>query len=302
MSPRPYHALLAPGIALIVASCATVAVNPATEEAAIRARSAEMNRAVTARNVDAIVAFHSPSAVVMMPNASAMTGADAIRQGWRGMLAMPNLSLNWQPTRVTVAGSGDVATEVGSYTMSFDTPQGRINDAGNYTTVWHNIAGSWVIASDMVTSSQPLPPPPPPPPPPAPPAPAIIADMSEMDVHTASGIKWGDLVVPGFAAGAKIAVIHGDPSSNGDYTLRLQFPAGYKFPPHWHPMGEHITVLSGVFQLGMGGTTAPGAIREYQAGDFLYVPGRMPHFGGARGRTVVQLHGTGPFAINLGSP
>lgn len=123
-----------------------------------------------------------------------------------------------------------------------------------------------------------------------------------MDVHSASGIKWGDLVVPGFAPGVKLAVIHGDPGSTGDYTLRLRFPDGYEFPPHWHPMGEHITVLSGVFRLGMGGTVNASAIREYQAGDFLYAPARLPHFGGARGETVIQLHGMGPFAINLGSP
>ncbi len=37
-------------------------------------------------------------------------------------------------------------------------------------------------------------------------------------------------------------------------------------------------------------------------GDFLYIPARMSHPGGAKGVTVVQLHGTGPFAINLGTP
>lgn len=269
-------------------------MNPATEEAAIRARSAEMNRAVAAKDVDAIAAFHTPSAVFMVPNAPVMTGVSAIREGWAGTLALPNLSLNWQPTRIAVAASGDVATEVGSYTMSFDTPQGRVNDAGSYTTLWQKVDGQWLIASDMVTSSQPLPAPPPPP--------ALIADLSDMETHAASAITWTDLVVPGFASGAKLAVIHGNPAGEGDYTLRLQFPDGYEFPPHWHPMAEHITVLSGVFRLGMGGTVNASAIREYQPGDFLYVPGRMPHFGGARGVTVVQLHGMGPFAINLGSP
>ncbi len=296
MARRLYHALFAPAAAIMLVSCATVAVNPATEEAAIRARSAEWNRLVTSKDVDAILAIHSPSAVVMMPNAPTMSGADAIRQGWQGMLGMPNFSLNWQPTRIIVASSGDVATEVGTYALSFDGPQGRVNDAGSYTTVWQKVDGNWLVASDMVTSSQPLPPPPPPP------ATAIVAELGDMETHSGKGINWTDLVVPGFAAGAKIAVIHGNPAGDGDYTLRLQFPAGYEFPPHWHPMGEHITVLSGVFQLGMGGTANPGVVREYQSGDFLYVPGRMPHFGGARGATVIQLHGTGPFAINLGSP
>jgi len=295
MSPRRYHALLAPGIALIVASCATVAVNPATEEAAIRARSAELNRAVTAKDLNAIVAIHSPSAVVMMANSPTMSGAAAIRQGWQGMLAMPNLALNWQPSRITVARSGEVATEVGSYTMAFNTPQGRVNDAGNYTTVWQKVDGQWLIASDAVTSSLPLPAPPPA-------APAVIADMTDMQTHSATGIEWTDFTPPWPSAGARMAVIHGDPSGSGDYTLRLQFPDGYEFPPHWHRMGEHVTVISGVFRLGMGGTANASAIKEYQAGDFLYLPGQMPHFGGARGPTVVQLHGIGPFTINLGAP
>lgn len=291
-----HHARLIPLLALAVASCATVAVNPATEEPAIRARSAELNRAVTARNLDAITAFHSPSAVAMMPNSPVMTGVDAIRTGWRGMLALPNLALNWQPSRITVAGSGDLATEVGSYTMSFDTPQGRVNDAGSYTTIWQKVNGEWVIASDMVTSSQPMPQPPPAP------AAATVTEMGDMETLASGRITWSDLVVPGFASGAKMAVLHGNPAGTGDYTMRLWFPDGYEFPPHWHPMGEHITVLSGVFRLGMGGTFNTAAIKEYQPGDFLYAPARMPHFGGARGVTVIQLHGIGPFAINLGSP
>lgn len=294
MSASQRHALLGPILALIAASCATVAVNPATEEAAVRARSAEMNRAATAKDVDAIAAFHTPSAVFMVPNAPAMSGISAIREGWAGMVALPNLSINWQPTRIAVAASGDLATEVGSYTMSFDTPQGRVNDAGGYTTLWQKVDGQWLIASDMVTSAQPLPAPPP--------APAVIAELSDMSTHAASAITWTDLVVPGFASGAKLAVIHGDPGSTGAYVLRLQFPDGYEFPAHWHPKAEHITVLSGIFRLGMGGTVNASAIREYQAGDFLYVPGRMPHFGGARDATVIQLHGVGPFAINLGAP
>lgn len=288
------HALLCSALMLASAACATVAVNPATEEAAIRARSAEMNRAVTARDLDAIAGFHSPSAVFMVPNTPVMTGVSAIREGWAGTLALPNLSLNWQPTRISVASSGDLATEVGSYTMSFDSPQGRVNDAGSYTTLWQKVNGQWLIVSDMVTSSQPLPAPPP--------QPAVIAELTDMSTHAASAITWTDLVVPGFASGAKLAAIHGDPASSGAYVLRLRFPDGYEFPAHWHPKAEHITVLSGVFRLGMGGTVNASAIREYQAGDFLYLPGRMPHFGGARGETVIQLHGIGPFAINLGSP
>lgn len=123
-----------------------------------------------------------------------------------------------------------------------------------------------------------------------------------MTVSTRSAIKWTDLVVEGFDPGLKLAVIHGDPSGTGDYTVRLQFPDGYRFPGHWHPNAEHLTVLSGSFMLGMGATRNAAVEKTYSPGDFLYIPAKQPHFGGVKGATVIQLHGMGPFTINLGAP
>src|SRR2546425_8994513 len=35
-------------------------------------------------------------------------------------------------------------------------------------------------------------------------------------------------------AGAKLAVLEGDPFKSGLYTMRLSMPAGYEIPPHFH--------------------------------------------------------------------
>ena len=80
----------------------------------------------------------------------------------------------------------------------------------------------------------------------------------------------------------------------------IRFPAGYRFPVHWHPNSEHVTVLSGRLLLAMGNTADQSKLRSYGPGDFIYAPARMSHYGGAKTATVVQLNGTGPFAINLG--
>jgi quercetin dioxygenase-like cupin family protein len=135
------------------------------------------------------------------------------------------------------------------------------------------------------------------------PQPAVMtAESRTMDVRAASSLVWGDLVVEGFNPGAKISVLNGDPAAAAPYTLRLQFPAGYEFPVHWHPGVENLTVVSGTFLLGMGNTADRTAQKAYGPGDYLYIPARMSHFGGAREATVIQLHGIGPFAINLGTP
>lgn len=128
------------------------------------------------------------------------------------------------------------------------------------------------------------------------------AAADAMAAVSASALVWNDAKVPGFDPGMKIAVIHGNPDSAGAYTLRLSFPDGYRFPAHWHPMPENVTVLQGTLLLAMGERAQEAGAMSYDAGAFLYVPAKQPHYGGARGPTVIQLHGVGPFAINLVNP
>ena len=126
------------------------------------------------------------------------------------------------------------------------------------------------------------------------------SEASRIELRTAKVLIWSELNVPGFAPGVTMAVVHGDPNANRDYIIRLRFPAGYRFPVHWHPNSEHLTVLSGTFLLAMGNTADESKLKVYGPGDFIYAPARMSHFGGARTAVEVQLNGNGPFAINLG--
>ena len=64
-------------------------------------------------------------------------------------------------------------------------------------------------------------------------------------------ISWTD-APNALPAGAKLAVLEGDPFKSGLYTMRLSVPTGYKIPPHFHKKFEHVTVISGAFNLGMG--------------------------------------------------
>lgn len=116
----------------------------------------------------------------------------------------------------------------------------------------------------------------------------------------AAKLTWNAIEVPGFKSGMEIASIHGDPSvADEPYTLRLAFPDGYAFPPHFHPRAENVTVLEGTFQLAMGSEFDESALKTYGPGDYLYIVAENPHFGKVQGRTVVQLHGIGPFDITV---
>ena len=115
-------------------------------------------------------------------------------------------------------------------------------------------------------------------------------------IHTLESIPWRDGPAS-LPPGAKLAVLEGDPSKEGFFTMRLRLPDGYQIPPHTHPKVEHIAVISGTFQFGMGEKFDKSATRAMPAGTFGYWPAGMKHFVWADGETVVQLHGYGPWKI-----
>ena len=102
--------------------------------------------------------------------------------------------------------------------------------------------------------------------------------------------------------GAKIALLEGDPAKAGPFVMRLRLPDGYRVPPHVHPKAERLTVISGTFNLGMGDKFDSKAGREMPAGTFGTWPAGMKHFVWAKGETIVQLHGDGPWQIEYVNP
>jgi anti-sigma factor ChrR (cupin superfamily) len=110
-------------------------------------------------------------------------------------------------------------------------------------------------------------------------------------------IQWGPApsVLP---PGAQIAVLEGDPGGTGTFTLRLKLPNGYRIAPHTHPTIENLTILAGNFATGMGTQFDESKLQANGRDAFLSLPAEHAHYAMARGETVVQVHGLGPFVIN----
>lgn len=120
-------------------------------------------------------------------------------------------------------------------------------------------------------------------------------------VVTAGDLKWGP-APPSLPAGAEAAVVDGDPTKPGPFVMRAKFPAGYRVGPHWHPTDENLTIISGSFSVGMGDAFDEGSMKTLAAGDFVRMPKQMHHYAMAKEAAIVQIHGTGPFAITYVNP
>jgi quercetin dioxygenase-like cupin family protein len=114
-------------------------------------------------------------------------------------------------------------------------------------------------------------------------------------------LKWGPAPAI-FPAGAQMAVLQGNPGGNELFTVRLRMPSGYKIPPHTHPADEHVTVISGTFLVGMGEKFDASKTMTLKSGGFVTAPAHEAHFAVAQGPTIVQVHGTGPFAMTYVNP
>lgn len=107
-----------------------------------------------------------------------------------------------------------------------------------------------------------------------------------------SDLKWAD--VPSLPPGAKIAVIEGPLTEAVPFTFRLKFPANYRIPAHWHPAIEHVTVISGTFNMGTGDKLDAAATKPLSAGSVAIMPPKTAHFAWTKDETIVQVHGVGP--------
>ena len=108
---------------------------------------------------------------------------------------------------------------------------------------------------------------------------------------------------PSVPQGAQCAAIMGDPTkANTQFSFRIKMPDNFRLPPHFHPADENIVVISGVFNMGLGDKFDPASMHALPVGSFAQMPKGTHHFASAKGETIVQLFGIGPWGITYVNP
>jgi len=130
---------------------------------------------------------------------------------------------------------------------------------------------------------------------------ANTATAQENKEPKGAALKWGP-APDAFPAGAKMAVEKGDPTKSGMFVVRLRLPAGYKIPPHSHPTDEHVRVISGELQVGMGDVVDASKTMKMAPGDTGMLKAKMRHFAIAPVATEISVRAEGPFAMAYVNP
>jgi ketosteroid isomerase-like protein len=164
MRPRALHLTLVILAVAGLAACAPApeppaaeaapAVDLAAEEQAVRDSSMQWLAAEQGRDLLTMMSFIDANAIVMF-DGQVERGRAAIETASQARWeANPDAKLEWATGSVHVAASGDLAYELGSWTMD---PGGLANpDAatGDYVCVWRKVDGQWKMVVDAGTLIQ----------------------------------------------------------------------------------------------------------------------------------------------------
>jgi quercetin dioxygenase-like cupin family protein len=117
----------------------------------------------------------------------------------------------------------------------------------------------------------------------------------------AKSLKWM-AGPPGLPAGATFAVVSGDPSKAGMFTIQAKLPANYAVPPHHHPADEVVRVLKGSLAYGMGDKLDKAAAGTLNPGYHVTMATGMNHWVYTTDPATISVTAMGPFAITYVDP
>jgi len=104
----------------------------------------------------AVAALYTADARLLPPGAPMMSGTEAIRAFWQGAMNLGIKAATLETIDVESSGGGDLATEIGKFTLSMEKPGGeRVEQTGKYVVLWKNDAGVWKLHADIWNTNAP---------------------------------------------------------------------------------------------------------------------------------------------------
>ncbi|WP_431160164.1 YybH family protein [Flagellimonas beolgyonensis] len=153
-------------LSLLIQSCQTTTPEPlsgpeysAAVKEIIDAKNAQVVAWYAAGEIDSAATVFAENSIQMPPNQPPLVGIEGYKAGWKQNVQFGKWEFDLKTTEVKA--SGDLATELGTYTLTFTpnetSPIPAMTDEGNYVVLWEKIDGDWKIVWDAPVSTVPMP-------------------------------------------------------------------------------------------------------------------------------------------------
>jgi uncharacterized protein (TIGR02246 family) len=144
-------------LAVIVASALGPAVAAGSEEEQhIRHLDKQWSHAAGSKDAAKTAAFYAPDGSMLPFNGPIVNGRAKIQDAWAGLMAKPGFSIHFEPTRIVVAKSGDVAFDVGTFELTMNDDHGQpATMIGKYLVAWAKQKdGQWKAEADCFNTDK----------------------------------------------------------------------------------------------------------------------------------------------------
>ena len=117
-----------------------------------------------------------------------------------------------------------------------------------------------------------------------------MTDSTDVVALASDQVEWQDN-----GRGTLMAILYGDPSSEGHYVVRFKLPPHWEAPRHIHRSAQTLTIHSGTMYFALGEDLSRQAVKAFGPGSFIAFPAGtgMYEFTGDE-EVVLEIQGRGP--------
>jgi uncharacterized protein (TIGR02246 family) len=135
---------------LLVGTLVSPSSSGADEADAIREARARSNRAIAARDLEALTALFAEQVVVVTSRSARSQGREAERAAFAAEFRnKPDVSYVREPDQIDVFAPWEMGAERGRWRGQWSEPDGRVEIGGSYFAKWRKVEGRWLIEAEV---------------------------------------------------------------------------------------------------------------------------------------------------------
>lgn len=142
--------------ATLPALLGTAAAAGSGDQQRLRDLDKQWSQAAASKDSAMTASFYADDASMLPFNAPIVDGKAKIQEVWTGLMAKPGFAIHFEPTRIMVAKSGDVAFDVGTFELTMNDAQGKPTImVGKYLVAWAKQKnGEWKAEADCFNTDK----------------------------------------------------------------------------------------------------------------------------------------------------
>ena len=144
------------GLLMLASALGTALGAGSEEEQRLRDLDKQWSNAAASKDAARTAAFYAADGSMLPFNGPIVNGRDKIQEAWAGLMAKPGFSIHFEPTRIVVAKSRDVAFDMGTFELTMSDDHGKpATVVGKYLVAWAKQKdGHWKAEADCFNTDK----------------------------------------------------------------------------------------------------------------------------------------------------